>query len=270
MTGRLVRRAAADDGDDSADEHERRQDHDRQQEDGLRLVRAHEDRGLLHVLGANRDLVFLLGQPAHGVEEEVAVALDVEELVRGNVGRAVHDDAGFVDRRDRRDDERPLQILCIGLGHAALEIRAVGLPPALCTGAREPLDVTPLGGVLSAVIDRVSGKRVLIPLMSRVIGWDSYCWTIGTSGPMPKRRPIGFCSTTRSSSSWNPYFTRYFLSPSFWNGFAMAKTLPPRPRYASMASSSGGNRSLRGPARMTTTESSGTLPARARTRGLTS
>src|SRR6266540_2463346 len=145
ITGWLVRRAAADDGDDSAEEHERRQDHDRQEEDGLRLVRAHEDRGLLHVLGADRDLVFLLGQPAHGVEEEVAVALDVEELVRGNVGRAVHDHAGFVDRRDRRDGERPLQILCIGLGHAALEIRAVGLPPALCTGAREPLDVDALG-----------------------------------------------------------------------------------------------------------------------------
>ena len=50
---------------------------------------------------------------------------------------------------------------------------------------------------------------------------------VGTSGPIPKSRPMGFCSTTRSSSSWNPYFTRYFLSPSFWNGFTIANTLPP-------------------------------------------
>ena len=106
--------------------------------------------------------------------------------------------------------------------------------------------------------------------MSRVIGWDSYCWTIGTSGPMPKSRPIGFVSMTRSSSSWNPYFTRCFLNPSFWKGFTIASTLPPRPMYVSRASSSGGNRSLRGPGRMTTTASSGTLPSRARTSGLTS
>src|SRR3989442_8503690 len=136
MTGWLVRRAAADDGDDSADEDGRRQDHDRQEEDGLRLVRAHEDRGLLHVLRADRDLVFLLGEPAHGVEEEVAVALDVEELVRGDAGGAVDDDTGLVERCDRRDGERPLQILRIGLRHAALEVRAIGLAPALRAGAR--------------------------------------------------------------------------------------------------------------------------------------
>src|SRR5499426_286873 len=59
--------------------------------------------------------------------------------------------------------------------------------------------LTPLDGVLSAAIDRVSGKSVVTPPMSRVIGWDSYCWMIGTSGPMPKSRPIGFRSEEHTS-----------------------------------------------------------------------
>jgi len=76
---------------------------------------------LLHVLGPDRDLVFLFGEPAHGIEEEVAVALDVQELVGGDVRGAVHDNAGLLDRRDRGDGERPLEVLGIRLRHAALE-----------------------------------------------------------------------------------------------------------------------------------------------------
>ncbi len=78
-------------------------------------------------------------------------------------------------------------------------------------------------------IERVSGKSVLTPPISRVIACVPYCWTIGTSGPMPKSRPSGLLSTTRSLSSTNPYFRRYFRRPSFWNGSTMISALPPRP-----------------------------------------
>src|SRR5262249_13246285 len=101
--GWLLRRAAAKDGGDTAGEGDAGQDEQRQEADSALLVLVHEYRRLLHVLGADRDLVFLFGQPAHGVEEEVAVALDVQELVRGDVRRAVHDDARLLHRRDRGD-----------------------------------------------------------------------------------------------------------------------------------------------------------------------
>jgi hypothetical protein len=86
-----------------------------------------------------------------------------------------------------------------------------------------------LGGVFAGETERVSGKSVMTPPRSRVIGWLSYWLTTGTSGPTPKSRPMGFISTTRSSPMSKPYFARYFRNPSAWKGAAMKKTFPPRP-----------------------------------------
>ena len=89
--------------------------------------------------------------------------------------------------------------------------------------------VRPCGGVFTLSTLRVSGKSVLTPPMSRVIACGSYCCTIGTSGPMPKSRPIGFGSTIRLSPSSKPYFAAHFFIPSFWNGLSMTRSLPLRP-----------------------------------------
>ena len=122
---------------------------------------------------------------------------------------------------------------------------------------------------------RVSGNSVVMPAMSRVIGCGSYCCTIGTWGPIPNSCPIGLSSMTRSSPSVKPYLASSFFTDSGWlfsgnGGLIMASSLPPRPRYASSASISGGKKSLRGPAMMTTEASSGTLPCRASASGLAS
>ena len=84
-----------------------------------------------------KTLVFLLGEPAHRVEEEIAVALQVDELVRHHGRRAVDDDARLVLRRHRRHRERPLGVLRIRLGFATLERFAIRLAPALGARARE-------------------------------------------------------------------------------------------------------------------------------------
>src|SRR6266480_3391592 len=97
----LLRVAAADDGDDAANEHEPRQDDDGQQEDGLRLVGVEENGRLPGLLRADRNLVLLLGEPAHRVEEEVPVALEVETLVGGERGRAEEEEIGRASCRER-------------------------------------------------------------------------------------------------------------------------------------------------------------------------
>src|SRR5439155_9288268 len=77
---------------------------------------------------------------------EVAVALNVQELVRGQVGRAKHDEPGLVLGGDRGHRERALRILRIRLGLPAFERRAIGLAPALRARLRERLDAAAGGG----------------------------------------------------------------------------------------------------------------------------
>src|SRR5205807_7297834 len=113
---RLVRGAPADQRDDPAREHEARQDDERQDGHDATLLGAEEDRRLLRVLRPHRDLVLLLGEPAYGVEEEVAVALHVEELVAGEVRGAVHDDPRLVLGHDRGIGPRTYGILWIRFG----------------------------------------------------------------------------------------------------------------------------------------------------------
>src|SRR5438874_10667550 len=89
---RSARGAPANESDDAAGEHEAGEDDERQEGDKPPLLGAEEDRCLLRVLGPDRDLILLLGKPAHAVEEEVAVALHVEKLVGGEIGRPIDDD----------------------------------------------------------------------------------------------------------------------------------------------------------------------------------
>src|SRR2546425_11064350 len=80
---------------------------------------------------SDRNLILLLREPAHRVQEEVAVALEVQELVGREVRRAVDDDPRLVLPGHGRDRQRALGIGGIGLGHAPLPLLPVGLAPAL-------------------------------------------------------------------------------------------------------------------------------------------
>src|SRR2546430_767451 len=137
--------AAADDGDDAAEEHEPGHHDDGEQEHELALVRVEEDGRLLRVLGADRNLILLLREPAHRVQEEVAVALEVQELVGREVRRAVDDDPRLVLPGHGRDRQRALGVGGVGLGHAALQLLAVGLAPALLARPRKRIPAHALG-----------------------------------------------------------------------------------------------------------------------------
>ncbi|PYM70373.1 MAG: hypothetical protein DME10_20470 [Candidatus Rokuibacteriota bacterium] len=89
---------------------------------------------------------------------------------------------------------------------------------------------TPLTWALDSWTERVIGKSVITPPRSLVIGCCSYWLITGTSGPTPKRRPIGLSSMTTSLPRVIPYLVRYLASPSAWKGSAMKKTLPPLER----------------------------------------
>src|SRR5262245_34211474 len=95
---RLVRGAPADEDYDADDQYHSRKHHGRDPPDDLLLSRAEKNRIRAALLRPHRDLILLLGEPADGVEEEVAVALEVEELVRGKVRGAVDDEARLVLR----------------------------------------------------------------------------------------------------------------------------------------------------------------------------
>src|SRR3954470_4198162 len=68
-------------------------DQDGQIEDAPLLVRRQRDAPIFGVLGADRDQVLLLREPVDGVQEEIAVALDAERAVAGEVRVAERDDA---------------------------------------------------------------------------------------------------------------------------------------------------------------------------------
>src|SRR3989442_12794953 len=93
-------------------------------------------------MGPYSDLVLFLGEPAHGVEEEVAVALEVQILVRRDLRRPVDDKSSLILRGDRRDGQRTLGVFGVGVDLAPLEGGTVGLAPALlallCQGRPGP------------------------------------------------------------------------------------------------------------------------------------
>ena len=182
---------------------ERRQDHHRQPEHRLGLLRGEEDRRLLRVLGPDRRS----GPPARRASDTVLrkksrLPWTLRNWLAARFGGAVHDDPRLVLGGDRGQRERPLGVLGIGLGLAPLEgLRGPSRPSESGVVLASGCTVTPAGGVLAVSTLRVSGNSVVMPAMSRVIGCDSYCCTIGTWGPMPNSRPIGFSSITRSSPS---------------------------------------------------------------------
>ena len=63
-----------------------------------------------------------------------------------------------------------------------------GFPPV--TSDTPSYDPWVVLSYLAGVTERVNGKSVVMPARSRVIGCGSYCWMIGTSGPMPKTWPL--------------------------------------------------------------------------------
>src|SRR2546425_4391853 len=79
---------------------------------------------------SDRNLILLLREPADRVQKEVAVALEVQELVGREVRRAVDDDPRLVLRGHGRDRQRALGIGGGGGGHPPPPPPPGGRPPA--------------------------------------------------------------------------------------------------------------------------------------------
>src|SRR6266571_4181720 len=129
-------------------------------------------------------------------------------------------------------------------GNHEVEAQKVGVDPrgeerdvvALDRGAHFGLqgiaveNLLPAGAVFLA--ERSGTLKIEEELAQPVVSHIRYfAMSVGACNPRTRLFSLAFCSISRSSSSWFPYFTRYFWRSSFWYWYSMAKTLSTRARY---------------------------------------